>query len=177
MDAQYYDDPIEHFDSDENVIYYGQEEVYGFQGQQITDGVNDAYDDDLELEYSEYMRLIYSVFCPVILVLSSPSPMRALEPSRNMHHARPYYGPNASYRRQEVPQGMQENWDNSLSKLMLCHCSIARTVIAHLSCFCLMEFEVILEHFRDLITTTNDQMNERSELSVTTTIEIQGVVK
>ncbi len=135
MDTQYYDDPIEHFDSDENISYYGQEEVYGFRGQQIADGVNDAYDDDLELEYSEYMRLIYSAFCPVILVLSSPSPMRALEPSRNMHHARPYYGPNINYRkqnRQGVFQGMQEN---SLSKLMLCDCPIARTVIAHLSSF------------------------------------------
>jgi len=137
MDTQYYDDPIEHFDSDENMIYYGQEEAYGFQGQQITDGVNDAYDDDLELEYSEYMRLISSVFFPVTLVLSSPSPMRALEPSRDMHHARPYYGSNTNYHRQGVFQDMQENWNNSLSKLMLCHCSIARTVIAHLSSFCL----------------------------------------
>ena len=136
MDAQYYDDPIEHFDSDENMIYYGQEEAYGFQGQQITDGVNDAYDDDLELEYSEYMRLISSVFFPVTLVLSSPSPMRALEPSRDMHHARPYYESNINYHRQGVFQDMQENWNNSLSKLMLCHCPIARSVIAHLSSFC-----------------------------------------
>jgi len=40
-----------------------------------------------------------------------------------------------------------------------------------------MEFEVILEHFPDPITTPNDQMSERNGLSVTTTIEIQGVLK
>lgn len=126
MNTQYYNDPIENFDSDESMKYY--DDVYWFQDNQISEGVNDAYIDDLDLEYSEYMRLVDRVYCLVIRVRSSPSPMRDFE-SRNMHqsrHTQSYYQPDLNTRTQnsfgdrQAFQGTQDNWrENFLSKLML----------------------------------------------------------
>jgi len=125
MDGHYYDDPIENYDPDENTRYFTQKD--GFSGQ--TGSYGDLDLDDLDIEFGNYMRILtfilhsYSQYFS--LGLSSPSPMRILEPSQNriylnhpVHTVRPGVSTRQhhdSENQQRIFRGFQNN-GSSLSK-------------------------------------------------------------